>query len=129
MFENEWFPKANSMGVSWQEFWGMNPRIIKLLVKGHEEKIKERMKEQDYLAWILGQYFASALDATVCNAFLWRKKGEKAHQYVDKPVLQNIEQKKEKIDNTPLTEEEKKKQQEIIWMSCQNQTTREKGFC
>ena len=28
-----------------------------------------------------------------------------------------------------IEEEAKKKQQEIIWRSCQNQTTREKGFC
>lgn len=83
MFENEWFPKANAIGVSWQEFWGMNPHIIKLLLKGHEEKIKE----QDYLAWLSNQYTLSAVSVAVEHCLAGRKAKSK---YIGKPILENI---------------------------------------
>lgn len=57
MFENEWFPKAHKLGISWEQFWKMNPRIIKLHIKAHEEWLKE----QDYLAWLQGRYVHSAI--------------------------------------------------------------------
>lgn len=83
MFENEWFPKANAIGVSWQEFWGMNPHIIKLLMKGHEEKIKE----QDYMAWLSNQYTLSAVSVAVEHCLAGKKAKSK---YVDKPFLHSI---------------------------------------
>lgn len=100
------------MGVTWQEFWDMNPHIIKLLQKGHQEKIKI----EDEKMWIMGMYVASALDSTVCNAFLWRGKGSKPHNYIEKPILSAIEKKDEEIGETQLTEEEKKKQTEKLFM-------------
>lgn len=102
MFENEWFPKANAIGVSWKEFWGMNPHIIKLLLKGHD--IKTKMEDEKM--WMMGLYVASALDSTVCNAFLWRRKGEKGHGYEKQPFLQ-----KQIKENT---EEELQRQRELF---------------
>lgn len=102
MFENEWFPKANAIGVSWQEFWGMNPHIIKLLLKGHEEKIKE----QDYLAWLQGQYTLSAVSVAVEHCLAGRKAKSK---YIKKPLLQELEEK-----NKPMTENEIQKQRELF---------------
>lgn len=49
---------------------------------------------------MLGMYFAYAIDSTVCNSFLWRKKGEKAHAYPKEPIMQRI------FENEGLTEEE-----------------------
>lgn len=115
-YENEWFPKANAIGVSWQEFWRMNPHIINLLLKGHEEKRENRMQEQDILNWYLGRYFASALDCTVCNNTLWRKKNSKPHGYVEKPFLQEKEGKQQEEISKELTEEEKKKQTEQLFL-------------
>lgn len=83
MFENEWFPKANAIGISWQEFWSMNPHIIKLLLKGHEEKIKE----QDYLAWLFNQYTLSAVSVAVEHCLAGRKAKS---QYIKEPILQNM---------------------------------------
>lgn len=102
MFENEWFPKANAIGISWQEFWGMNPRVIKLLIKGHEEKIKE----QDYLSWVHNQYTLSAVMVAIENCFAGRKAKLK---YIEKPLLQQIEEK-----NKPMSEEEKQRQRELF---------------
>lgn len=97
------------MGVSWKEFWGMNPHIIKLLMKGHEEKIKE----QDYLAWLFGQYTLSSTIVAVEKCFAGRKAKSK---YIEKPILSEIEQKQEKTNSAKLTEEEKKKQTEKLFM-------------
>lgn len=88
MFENEWFPKANAIGVSWQEFWEMNPHIIKLLLKGHDEKVKE----QDYLAWLSNQYTLSAVLVAVEHCLAGRKAKSK---YVEKPFLQEISERTE----------------------------------
>lgn len=92
----------------------MNPHIIKLILKGHEEKMKNQMQAQDILNWYLGQYFASALDCTVCNNALWRKKGSKPHGYIEKPILQEIEEKQK--ENRMLTEEEKKRKTEQLFL-------------
>lgn len=61
----------------------MNPHIINLLIKGHQEKIKE----QDYLAWVFNQYTLSAVwTAVEHNLF-----GEKAKsKYIEKPFLQSV---------------------------------------
>ena len=107
MFENEWFPKANAIGISWQEFWEMNPHIIKLLLKGHEEKIKE----QDYMAWLQGQYTLSAVSVAVEHCLAGKKAKSK---YIEKPLMQEIQEKQEA--NKPLTEEEKKRQTEQLFL-------------
>lgn len=52
---------------------------------------KEELKEKDHLMWLQGQYFASALDATVCNSEIWRGKHGKAHEYIKKPILQSMD--------------------------------------
>lgn len=99
MFENEWFPKANAMGVSWQEFWGMNPHIIKLLLKGHEEKIKE----QDYMAWLSNQYTLSAVSVAV-EHFLAGRKAKS--EYIKEPFLSKIETKEQKKNTYKESKEE-----------------------
>lgn len=56
-FENEWFPKANAIGISWQEFWTLNPHIIKCMMKGYNEK----RKEMDVMMWCMEQYVHDAV--------------------------------------------------------------------
>ena len=67
---------------------------------------------RDEEMWLMGQYVMSALDATVCNSFLWRGKNGKPSKYIEKPILQTAE-----LENHVLTEEEKKKQLEKFVMS------------
>lgn len=95
------------MGVSWQEFWGMNPHIIKLLVKGHEEKIKE----QDYLAWLFNQYTLSAVSTAVEHNLAGKKAKSK---YVEKPLLEQAEQKNK------VTTQEEIEQQRLLFVSKMN---------
>lgn len=95
------------MGVSWHEFWSMNPRIIKVIAKGYKEKIKE----QDYLAWISNQYTLSAVSVAVEHCLA----GRKAHsKYIEKPIMQ--EQKESYEENSLLTDKDKKKQTEKLFM-------------
>lgn len=51
----------------------------------YEHAHEKEIEEKDILNWQLGQYFASALDATVCNATFWRRKGERGHTYIEEP--------------------------------------------
>lgn len=95
------------LGVSWQEFWEMNPHIIKLLLKGYEEKIKE----QDYMAWLSNQYTMSAVSVAAEHCLAGRKAKSK---YIEKPFMQEIEEKQQ--ENKPLTEEEKKRQTEQLFL-------------
>lgn len=76
---------------------------------------KLRLKEKDTFNWYLGQYFMSALDATICNNGLWRKKGAKPHNYIEKPIMCETEE--WKTDNKPLTEEEKKRKTEQLFLN------------
>lgn len=89
MFENEWFPKANVIGVSWDEFWHTNPRIINLMLKGYQEKVKQ----QDYFAWLYNQYTLSAVSVAVEHCLAGRKAKSK---YIEKPFLQDISEREEK---------------------------------
>ena len=111
MFENEWFPKANAIGVTWQEFWGMNPRIIKLLIKGFKEKNELELQIENQIAHLQGKYFVDALLTVVGNAI--KAKGSKPYEYPKKPY----EFSKEEI--TELTEEEKRRKTEQLFMQLQ----------
>lgn len=80
---------AFAIGISVEEFKHLTPYKLECCLKGH----KLKMKMNDEEMWILGKYFASSLDATVCNAYLWRRKGESAHSYTKKPFLSSMESK------------------------------------
>lgn len=89
------------------------PADLEPYAKAH----KLKTQEEDMMNWIQGQYFASALDATVCNSWIWRKKGAKPHSYIEKPILRDEEEKKQQSKvNNPLTEEEKKRQTEQLFL-------------
>jgi hypothetical protein len=100
-----WFPKANAIGISWNDFWSMNPHIINLLIKGYKEKEKSELDKKNALYHLLGLYFCESLASTVGNMF--KKKGQKPHEYPKKP----FDLSKSKED---FTEEELQKQRELF---------------
>lgn len=61
----------------------MNPRIIKAICKGHKEKIKQ----QDYLAWLFNQYTLSAVSVAVEHCLAGSKAKSK---YIGSPLMQEI---------------------------------------
>lgn len=73
------------MGITYDEFWKLTPRKLKIYVEGY--KLKRKIEDEN--AWFSGGYVFSAVTLALGNAF--RKKGEKAQSYFetfDKPFLQ-----------------------------------------
>lgn len=85
------------MGISWDEFWRLNPRKIALMSEGYKEKYEIELDKANIIAHLQGQYFAEAIMATIGNAF--GKKGQTPHEYPKNPY-------KLFEDKTELTEEE-----------------------
>lgn len=101
-------PNALAIGVPYKLFWHLTPKKLNAFYKAY--KIKQEMR--DYDMWRMGQYVAEALGATVCNAFLWKKKGDKPNTYPDKPYSAQIGNAK---GNNELTEEEKQKAVDLFF--------------
>lgn len=117
-YTKEWFPYANAMGISWGEFWKMTPRIIKAHQKGQEE----RMKIQDKLNWVSGQYTISAFATVLDSAF----NGKKAKsEYINEPILPKM------IENARMTEEERleiEMQKELLAMQQWIENDKKRGL-
>lgn len=105
----EWFPKCKSMGITWTEFWEMNPNIIEAHIQGQKQEIEL----QNNLFHLNGLYTMEALRATVGNMF--KKKGAKDYEYPEKPFELGID----KVDEHELTEEEKEEQTNSLFQMLQ----------
>ena len=75
---------------------------------------KQKQKIKDEEMWYMGQYIMSALECTVCNNTFWKGKNGKPSKYIEKPILQQFE---EKNSNKILTENEKQAQLDKFVMS------------
>lgn len=74
----------------------MNPHKIKCTAKGFEEK----QKQEDYMNWLNGKYFISALE-TVVSACLSKNSNV---QYFEEPLFSLAEKEKHKNDLLPEKE-------------------------
>lgn len=61
----------------------MNPHIINLMLKGHQEQVKQ----QDYFAWLYNQYTMSAVSVAVEHCLAGKKAKSK---YIRRPIMQEI---------------------------------------
>lgn len=104
MIENEWFPIAFEMGISWKEFWKLNPHSLKLMLGSYNEKQKADLNKKNYMSYLQGIYFVDALMSTVGNMF--KKKNAKPYKYPEKPY--------ELGEKKPLTEYEKRTQLDLF---------------
>lgn len=96
MFENEWFPYANAMGVTWEAFWGMNPHIIKVIYGGYKER--QKVRDREMWSWF-GSYGISAMVFAIDHCFSKMPKTN----YLENPVMEKISEEPTKA----LTEEER----------------------
>lgn len=71
------------LGVSYNEFWTLNPHKVEILILAYNEAKKEELRTQNRLYHLEGQYFALAISATVGNMF--RGKGKKPFEYPQEP--------------------------------------------
>lgn len=92
---------AYSVGVSWNDFWNMNPRIINLHIKGHNEKAKER--DEWVHTWV-GTYGISAFSTILSHAF---SKTSQA-KFIEQPITKEL-RKKKKITKEQRTKMENEK--------------------
>ncbi len=94
-------------GLSVDDIDWSSPADMEPYLKAH----KEELKEKDYLAWLSNQYTLSAVSVAVEHCLAGRKAKSK---YIEKPIMQEIEEKQQ--ENKPLTEEEKKRQTEQLFL-------------
>ena len=94
-----------AMGITYDEFWTLNPRKIKVIL----ESYKLRRQIEDERQWLLGGYMFDAISVALDNAF--KKKGQKAKNYFEvreKPYLKEIKH------EAGLSEEEIQKKRELL---------------
>ena len=92
------------MGVDLADFWHLTPHSLYLIADGYNRALKRQLDYDNHMAYIQGAYFLEALMASVGNMFA--KKGQKGHEYPDKPYsLANDLKEKEKNE----TEEERQR--------------------
>ena len=99
-------PQAIAIGISYSQFWDMNPRIVNVIVQGMSKKIEYERNQKNEFAWLQGMYICEALSSTVGNMF--RGKSDKPYEYPQKPYEFD-----EKEHN--LTEDEINVQRELFW--------------
>lgn len=96
MYEKEWLPHALAIGISYNDFWNMNPHIIKLIGIGYKNKIQT----MDNLMWTwFGNYALSAVSVAVEHNLAGRKAKSK---YIEEPVLQSIQEQSEQFSEEEL---------------------------
>ena len=72
------FPICSKYGMTEEQFWNANPRIIKVW----ENAWKEKVNHENYMNYILGSYVLSAVSVAIGSSLEGKKfKGE----YLDKP--------------------------------------------
>lgn len=108
LFEKNWLPDALAIGISYHDFWHMNPHIIKIIAEGYQKK----MRLQDEQAWRMGIYVQSAVATAVEHNLAGRKAKSK---YFEKPMLQDVVLERKGIEIKALTEEDKRKQTEQLF--------------
>ena len=98
-----------AIGVDYNVFWSLNPRLLKPFVKAYELK----RKMEDEKMWMMGMYVENAVFVAVEHNLAGRKAKNK---YMEKPLLQDI-----KSDNSEkpkeMSHEEKMQKVNAIFAS------------
>ena len=81
------------MGVSYDEFWKLNPHILDIIQKSYLKK----QKVIDRQMWMMGMYVKDAVGTVIDHALSGSKAKSK---YMEKPILEELEE-------VNLTEEER----------------------
>lgn len=82
-------PKIIPLGVTYKEFWDLNPRIINVMVDAYNESKKNEIRTANMLYHLEGMYFVDALLCTVGNMF--KGKGQQSFDYPKEPYTLDLE--------------------------------------
>lgn len=85
------------MGITWWQFWNLNPHKIKIIAIGYNEQ-KIEFDAMMHAWW--GSYGLSAVSVAVEHCLAGKKAKSK---YIDKPMLSQL---REEMKNNSLTQEE-----------------------
>ena len=96
------------MGITWSEFWHMNPHIISCVADGYKKRIEEKDALMHFW-W--GTYGLSALGVAIEHCFNGKNAKSK---YIENPLWSERQEDQCKKEEK-LTEEEKKKQTEMFF--------------
>ena len=111
MYEKEWLPYALSMGISYNDFWDMNPRIMNVHIAGYKKRVNTQLDYDNYVSYLGGIYVRDALASTVGNMF--SKKTAKPIEYPKMPYPITQEQVEQR------EEAEKEAQRQMFWAQLQ----------
>ena len=89
-------PAALSIGVGYDTFWRLNPRLLKAFVEA--DRLKKRQIEIEM--YIAGRYVFDAVSLALANGF--RQKGKAPEQWLEEPYRM-----------TPFTAEEEEERARI----------------
>lgn len=56
-----YLPAAIKYGISYDDFWKMNPRIMEIYQKGYMDEVKQKQQLMNYQAWLNNQYTMMAI--------------------------------------------------------------------
>ena len=79
----------------------MNPATL----EPYEKAVKLEEEKADTHMWILGSYIFEGISVAISNAF--RKKGQKAISYRDKPYLMEAKEKKGELTHEEIVDKTK----------------------
>lgn len=108
MYTREWLPDCMVMGITPEQFWRMNPRLL----QPYYDAEKRRQEITDNQMWLMGQYVCEAVGIAVYNNL--KPKGKKSLSYPDKPLLRRVRE-----ERGELTEEEKMQKVHAIFNALQ----------
>ena len=75
------------------------------MLEPYEKAVKLQEEKTDTHLWILGSYIFEAVSISLSNAF--RKKGQKANSYRDKPYLLEAKEKNGEITHEEIVDKTK----------------------
>ncbi len=87
------FPSAIMYGMSSKEFWEDDPQLYWAYRTFYFKNLELEEQKRDYNCWLSGYYNYYALTTALSNMF--RKKGTKPNEYMDKPMLQKLQEKQD----------------------------------
>jgi hypothetical protein len=102
MYANEVFPQMHAIcGISWEDFWKMNPMIIEQYKKGYQN----RRKIHDEEMWLMGQYNHEAFSVVLSHAISGIFGKTSKTEYPKQPFLQKLSESTTKNTNKESHEE------------------------
>lgn len=102
MFACELFPQMNAIcGVSWEQFWRLNPFIILQYKKAYQNK--RRIHDEEM--WLMGQYNHEAFRVVLSHAISGIFGKTSKAEYPKEPFLQKLTKSTAKNTNKESHEE------------------------